>query len=94
MPRAVWNGTVIAEAQQTVRVDGNHYFPPESVKMEYLKPTPTQTVCGWKGTANYFTIAVGDQENPDAAWTYPTPKDAAANITKHFAFWKGVQVEE
>lgn len=93
MAKAIWNGTVIAESDQTVVVEGNHYFPPDAVKMEYLKPSSTQTVCGWKGTASYYTIEVNGQSNPDAAWYYPTPKPDAKQIAGYVAFWKGVKVE-
>lgn len=94
MPRAVFNGTVIAESDDTVVVEGNHYFPPESLRREHLKPSPTQTVCGWKGTANYYHVEVGGKRNPDAAWYYPDPMPAAENIADRVAFWKGVRVEE
>lgn len=92
MVKAIWNDTVIAEADDTVVVEGNHYFPPDAVKAEYLKPSDTTTVCGWKGTANYYTVAVGPNENRDAAWTYRDPKPAAAEIRGRVAFWKGVKV--
>jgi uncharacterized protein (DUF427 family) len=93
MAKAIWNGTVIAESDQTVVVEGNHYFPPDSVKREYLKPSSTQTVCGWKGTASYYTIEVNGQLNRDAAWYYPTPKPEAKQIAGYIAFWKGVKIE-
>lgn len=93
MAKAIWNGTVVAEGPDTVVVDGNHYFPPTAVKMEYFKPTDTHTVCGWKGTASYFTIEAGGQTNPDAAWSYPEPKPEAQHFAGYFAFWKGVTVE-
>ena len=92
MPRAVWNGTVIAESSDTVVVEGNHYFPAENVKQEFLHPSETHTVCGWKGTASYYDIEVNGQVNPGAAWYYPAPKPAAQNVAGHVAFWKGVQV--
>jgi len=94
MPKARWNGAVIAESDRTVVVEGNHYFPPDAVRRKYLHPSDTHTVCPWKGMARYYTIAVGDRENRDAAWTYPDPKPAAANIRDHVAFWRGVEVEE
>ena len=94
MPRAIWNGAVLAESAETVLVEGNHYFPPETVRTEYLKPSPTHTVCGWKGTASYYTVEVNGQVNPDAAWYYPNPLPAAIEIEGHIAFWKGVKVEE
>ena len=93
MAKAVWNGVVIAESADTVVVEGNHYFPPESVKREHLRPSSTHTVCPWKGTASYYTLEVNGQTNPDAAWYYPEPKDAARNIAGRIAFWKGVKVE-
>jgi uncharacterized protein (DUF427 family) len=93
MPRALWNGKVIAETDKYEMVEGNVYFPPETVKRELLKPSDHHTVCGWKGTASYYTIVVDGQENRDAAWYYPDPKPAAANIKDHIAFWHGVKVE-
>jgi len=92
VPKATWNGTVIAESDATVVVEGNHYFPAEAIKAEYFKPSATHTECGWKGTASYYTLDVSGKQNPDAAWYYPTPKDAAKNITGYVAFWKGVSV--
>jgi uncharacterized protein (DUF427 family) len=92
MVKAVWNGQVIAEADDTVVVEGNHYFPPGAVNAAYLKPSATQTTCGWKGTASYHTLVVDGAENKDAAWFYPTPKDAAKEIAGRIAFWKGVKV--
>jgi uncharacterized protein (DUF427 family) len=94
MPRAIWNGAVLAESDDTVLVEGNHYFPPESVHREYLRPSDTHTVCGWKGTASYYHVEVNGRENPDAAWYYPDPLPAAENIADRVAFWKGVKVEE
>lgn len=93
MPRATWNGKVIAETDAHEIVEGNVYFPREAVKSEYLAPSGTHTVCPWKGTASYFTLAVDGKENRDAAWYYPEPKPAAANIKDHVAFWRGVTVE-
>ena len=92
MAKAVWNGAVLAESDRTVVVEGNHYFPPDSVRREYLRDSPTHTVCGWKGTASYSTVEVGGQVNADAAWYYPDPLPAARQIAGHVAFWKGVQV--
>ncbi len=92
MARASWNGTVIAESDDTVIVEGNHYFPRESVRAELLRDSDTHTVCPWKGTASYFSIEVDGKTNTDAAWYYPTPKDAAAEITDRVAFWHGVEV--
>lgn len=93
MPRAVWQGKVLAESEKTVVVEGNQYFPPDSIKREYLKPSDTHSVCPWKGAASYYHVEVDGQRNPDAAWYYPEPKDAAQQIKDHVAFWKGVQVE-
>jgi uncharacterized protein (DUF427 family) len=93
MAKAVWNGVVLAESNQTVVVEGNHYFPQESVKAEYLRPSDTHTICPWKGTASYHTIEVNGQSNPDAAWYYPEPRAAAIQIKDRIAFWKGVRVE-
>ena len=93
MARASWNGAVIAESDETIVVEGNHYFPPASVHEEFLRPSETHTVCGWKGTASYHSVEVDGRTNPDAAWYYPDPKDAARNIRGYIAFWKGVQVE-
>lgn len=90
--KAIWNGTVVAESDATVMVEGNHYFPPASVKREYLQPSDTHTVCGWKGTANYYSIRVDDAINSDAAWYYPQPKEAAAEIKDYIAFWRGVTI--
>jgi len=93
MAKAIWNDTVIAESDKTVMVEGNHYFPPDSVKKEYFQETSTHTTCPWKGVANYYTVVVDGDENADAAWTYPTPKKAASEIKDHVAFWRGVTVE-
>ena len=93
MPRAIWNGKVIAESDRHELVEGNVYFPPDTIKREYFQPSGTHTVCGWKGTASYYTVVVDGQENRDAAWYYPDPKPAAANIKDHVAFWRGVTVE-
>ena len=93
MPRAIWNDSVIAESPTTVVVEGNHYFPPDAIKREYFQPSATHTECGWKGQASYYTLDVNGRTNPDAAWYYPDPKPAAAQIKGHVAFWKGVTVE-
>jgi uncharacterized protein (DUF427 family) len=93
MPRALWNGAVIAESPDTVIVEGNHYFPDDSLKRDYIQPSSTHTICGWKGTASYYTLSVNGQTNPDAAWYYPDPKPEAAQIKGRVAFWKGVKVE-
>jgi len=94
MPKAIWKDHVIAESADTVMVEGNHYFPPNSIEQEFLAPTQTQTVCPWKGTASYFTLEVDGEKNTDAAWSYPEPKEAAENIRDHYAFWKGVTVTD
>ena len=90
--KAIWNNTVIAESDDTVVVEGNHYFPADSVTAGLLTDSDTTSVCPWKGTANYYSVAVYGETNPDAAWYYATPKDAAKEITGRIAFWKGVQV--
>ena len=95
MPKATWNGAVIVEAAsgEVQIVERNVYFPPFAVDKNYLRPSATHTVCGWKGTASYYDVVVDGDINKDAAWFYPTPKDAAANIAGFVAFWKGVAVE-
>lgn len=93
MPRAIWNDAVLAESDETVVVEGNHYFPPASVRKEYFKESEATTVCSWKGVASYYDVDVGGDVNEGAAWYYPEPKEAAANIKGHVAFWKGVKVE-
>ncbi len=90
--RAIWNGHVIADSDRTVVVEGNHYFPLDSVDPAVLRPSSTTSVCPWKGTASYYSLEVDGQVNPDAAWFYPTPKPAAEQITGHVAFWRGVTV--
>lgn len=92
MIRAVWNGAVLAEAPETVRLEGNHYFPVDSLRREYFSDSPTTTVCPWKGTARYYSVTVDGQVNADAAWYYPEPSTKAGQIKDHVAFWKGVQV--
>ena len=92
MVKASWNGATIAESDKTVVVEGNHYFSPDAVDAASLKPSGTTTVCPWKGTAHYFHVVVDGEENPDAAWYYPEPKPAAAEIRDRIAFWKGVEV--
>lgn len=91
--RALWNGQVIAESDDTVVVEGNHYFPPDSVHREFLRPSTTQTTCPWKGRASYYDVVADGKVNPAAAWYYPTPSPAAASITDHVAFWHGVRIE-
>ena len=91
---AVWNDQVIAHSDRTVVVEGNHYFPREDVDPAFLVESETTTLCPWKGTAHYYTLEVGGQRNPDAAWYYPTPKPKAAQIEGRIAFWHGVKVSE
>lgn len=93
MTKAVWNGQVIAESDETELVEGNHYFPEDKIHKQFFEPSSTTSVCGWKGTANYYTLRVDGQENVDAAWYYADPKEEAQNIRGHVAFWKGVTVE-
>jgi len=90
--KATWNGTVIAESDQTEVVEGNHYFPDSAIKREYFTPSATHSVCPWKGTASYYSVVVDGKTNADAAWYYPDPKDAAKQIKDRVAFWKGVEV--
>lgn len=90
--KAIWNGQVIAESDQTVVVEGNHYFPADSINNEYFQPSETNTECSWKGTASYYDVVVDGEKNRDAAWYYPDPKDAAREIENHVAFWKGVEI--
>jgi uncharacterized protein (DUF427 family) len=91
--KAVWNNAVIAESNNTVIVEGNHYFPPDAIKPEHFRPSETHTVCGWKGRASYYNVVVNGEVNKDAAWYYPETKEAADNIRGYVAFWKGVKVE-
>jgi uncharacterized protein (DUF427 family) len=93
MPKAIWNGAVLAESDKCEVVEGNQYFPPDAINKDYFKESNTHTTCPWKGVASYYTIEVNGQENKDAAWYYPTTKDAAKNIEGYIAFWKGVKVE-
>ena len=93
MAKAIWNDVVIAESDDIVVVEGNLYFPKESIKQEYFKEAALNTVCPWKGTASYYTIEVNGEENAEAAWYYPEPKESAAKIKGRVAFWRGVTVE-
>ena len=93
MPKAIWNGQVIAESDRTEIVENNHYFPADSIKQEYFKASSTHTTCPWKGQASYYTVVVDGKENKDAAWYYPETKERANNIKGYVAFWKGVTVE-
>jgi len=90
--KAQWNGTVLAESNDTIVVEDNHYFPPDSINKEYFSPSPTHTTCPWKGEASYYTIKVGGKVNEDAAWYYPDPTEKAKNFRGYLAFWKGVEV--
>lgn len=91
--KAIWNNTVVAESNNTVVVEGNHYFPKDAIKPEFFTDSTTHTTCPWKGLASYYSLQVDGKANPDAAWYYPEPKDAASQIKDHVAFWKGVRVE-
>jgi uncharacterized protein (DUF427 family) len=93
MAKAIWQGRVLAESERFELVEGNVYFPPEALDRRFLKASPTTTLCPWKGTAHYYTVVVDGAVNPDAAWYYPAPKPAAAQIKDHVAFWHGVTVE-
>jgi uncharacterized protein (DUF427 family) len=93
MAKAIWNGKVIAESDETIIVEGNHYFPPDSVDPAYLSSSEHHTTCHWKGVASYYDVAVDGQVNQNAAWYYPTPSDAAGQIKDYIAFWHGVKVE-
>jgi uncharacterized protein (DUF427 family) len=92
--KAIWNNEIIAESDETIVIERNHYFPPGSVKKDLLINSQTHTTCAWKGVASYYHIAVNGQTNPDAAWYYPDPKSAAENIKDYIAFWKGVKIED
>ncbi|MGH3416486.1 MAG: DUF427 domain-containing protein [Actinocrinis sp.] len=92
--RATWNGQVLAESDKTIVVEGNHYFPPEAVRTEFLGSSETHTTCPWKGLASYYTVTVDGASNQDAAWYYTEPKDAAKQIRDYVAFWRGVTVEQ
>ena len=92
MAKAIWNDTVLAESDATEMVEGNHYFPPESLNRAFFKENSTHTICPWKGKASYFDIVVNGRTNEGAAWTYKDPSPAAANIKDHVAFWRGVKV--
>ena len=91
--KAVWNGTVIAESDDTYELEGNQYFPVDSLKKEFFQDSALKTSCPWKGEAHYYDVVVGDEVNRDAAWTYPEPKEAAEEIRDRIAFWRGVQVD-
>ena len=91
--KATWNGAVLAESDETIVVEGNHYFPPDALHCEHFTESQTHTTCPWKGVASYYDVVVDGKTNPDAAWYYPTPKDAAKQIAGYVAFWRGVKVE-
>lgn len=93
MSKAIWEGTVLAESDRCVVVEGNQYFPPDSVRREHLVPSDHTTICPWKGTAHYYSVEVNGKRNENSAWFYPEPKDAAKEIKDHVAFWRGVRVE-
>jgi uncharacterized protein (DUF427 family) len=90
--KAVWKGAVLADSHDTIVVEGNHYFPPESINPKYFRPSSNQTTCPWKGLASYYHVEVDGEVNRDAAWFYPEPKEAANKIKNYVAFWKGVEV--
>ena len=94
MMQAIWNGAVLAESDQTIVVEGNHYFPPESINQEYFRQSDTHTTCPWKGQASYYTISAAGQENKDAAWYYSDAKEKAKNIEGYIAFWRGVKISD
>ena len=94
MPKASWNGQLIAESDKYQTVEGNIYFPPEAIRKEFFTPSSHTTRCPWKGTAHYYNVVVDGKENQDAAWYYPDPSEAAKNIKDHIAFWHGVEVEK
>lgn len=93
MPKATWNGAVLAESSKTEIVEGNHYFPPEAIDKQYFQESSTHTSCPWKGLASYYNVVVDGQVNKDAAWYYPEAKQKAKNIEGYVAFWRGVKVE-
>jgi len=93
MPKAIWNGATLAESDNTVVVEGNHYFPPDAINKQYFQESNTHTTCPWKGVASYYSIQVDGQVNKDAAWYYPSAKEKAKNIEGYVAFWRGVKVE-
>ena len=92
--KAIWNAKVIAESDRTVVIEGNQYFPPESIKKEFIKSSETHSTCPWKGKASYYSLEVDGKENEDAAWYYPAPSEQPKGIKDHVAFWKGVEVTD
>ena len=93
MPKAIWKDKILAQSDETVMVEGNHYFPPETVNWEYFEASETHTLCPWKGVASYYDVVVDGEANRNAAWYYPAPSNAARQIKDHVAFWRGVKVE-
>ncbi len=93
MAKAIWNGTILAESHETIIIEGNHYFPPDSVKTDYFQESAQTTICSWKGAANYYDIVVNGDRNPSAAWYYAKPMAAASEIAGYVAFWNGVHIE-
>ena len=91
--KAVWKGVTLAESDRTIEIEGNQYFPPESVRRELLRPTETTSVCPWKGTARYYSVVADGAEHHDAAWSYPDPKEAASHFKDYVAFWRGVEIQ-
>lgn len=93
MKKAIWNGVILAESDETINIEGNHYFPPSSINESLFEKNDTHTVCPWKGTASYYDVVVNGERNKDAAWYYPETSELAKNIKGYIAFWKGVRVE-
>jgi uncharacterized protein (DUF427 family) len=91
--KATWNNTTVAESDETIVIEGNHYFPPDAIVKDHFQPSDTHTICPWKGEASYYNVVVDGQVNKDAAWYYPQPKNAATEIKDYVAFWRGVRVE-
>lgn len=94
MAKATWEGAVLAESDKTIELEGNRYFPPDAIRIEYFQPSEYHTTCGWKGIANYYDVVVNGQTNANAAWYYPDPKPAAKQIKDYVAFWRGVRVNK
>ena len=92
--KASWENTVLAESDDTIVIEGNHYFPPDAIKKQLFRASATHSTCPWKGVASYYNVQIGDKVNEDAAWYYPEPKDAAKSIKNYVAFWRGVKVGE
>ncbi|HEX7257080.1 MAG TPA: DUF427 domain-containing protein [Nitrososphaeraceae archaeon] len=91
--KALWKNVILAESDKTIIIEGNHYFPPESVNKKFFIESNNHTRCGWKGVASYYTIKIDNEENKDSAWYYDKPLDKAKHITNYVAFWKGIQIE-